>query len=247
MVPTIKVDTTNFERTLAEYMMYSRRTLVEAINEKAFFIARHAVHQTKKASERDIRTLFGQSIQLRPKQRGSGWMRGKKSQTSTFNTKGDRVDAPLFPVIINKRRGKGRGLYGKAMQVAAQRAFNARIRSIAFIRSGWLPAIRHLEQFSKYKRGAPPVGGGDAREYGKPKGGAEEAKPGDVVAARIWNDVGSQASRSKNVDMQKRIAAVVQWGSRGLNAAFALEVSSMNDYLERKMKVDADRFNAAAR
>lgn len=234
---TFTIHHDEFDRTLEEYFNHTKRTVAEALNEKAFFISRGAALYTHKASEGGIRTLFGQSVVLNKKKRGVGFR--KTRNLSLFSAQADTINAPLLAAIINKRRGKRGlpGLTGRAMLIEMNRVFNARIRSIAFIKSGWIPAIKHFEKFSKYKRNAPPMDNA-AKIVGAGKGGAVEATENAPIAS-LWNDVGI-GKRNKG-----RLEAVKRYGEEGLRKAFDAEVASMNEYIERKMNPDAERFNNA--
>ena len=138
----------------------------------------------------------------------------------------------LIGKMINKRRGiRGeKGLYGKEMSKAVGMVLAARRRSIAFLKSGWLPAIRILAGVVKQKRGVARADR-SSKIYGVPKGTATAAVNGFRVRAVIEN--AANATRD-NKD------ALIKYGEPALQKAFAFETQSMIDYMERKLKTAAN-------
>lgn len=139
----------------------------------------------------------------------------------------------ILGTIINKRRGaKGmKGLYGIEMAKEVEILYAARRRSVAFLKSGWLPAIRKLEAAveAKYRRGAPRTDR-TSKQYGRAKGEATPARTGWRVVARIVN--AAMATRDRKDALQK-------FGGPALQRAFDHEVSSMGEYIARKLRDSA--------
>lgn len=213
---TFKVDTSEFTRTLREYRKYSKRTLPVIVNTKAMFIARHAILETPKADKAKIERELGEFVSVN----GS-----KKKQL--LLAIGKKHDAPLAALIINARRGReGRpGLYGAKMAAAVRVFVAARIRSISFLKSGWLPAIKTLLPFSD-RRGGPRQEKG-VKQIGQPKGYGKPAREGWNVVAEIANT----ASDNKN-----NRGALWKYGGPALQRAFNAEAASMREYIEKKMR-----------
>ena len=108
---------------------------------------------------------------------------------------------------------------------------NARVRSVAFIRSGWLPALRRLARYSKYGRikfGLEDTG----KQFGQAKGGVSVATKQQGWNARtyIWNAAGGEA---------KHKGAIRKYGLPALEQAFRQETASMKQYLEKKLRESA--------
>lgn len=195
---TFKLNTKEFDRTLREYAKYSKRDVPVIVNTKAYYIARRAVAETPMADKKEIQDFI---------RRDSGKVAG---------------------MIINKRRGgRGeKGLYGKEMakSVAAMLAF--RIRARAFIKSGWLWAVKKLAPHAE-KIGGPSLGRGKPKEAGKPKGGATPATSGWKCVAKILNTVtAAWDNRSGAGDVAQP----------ALERAFEFERKSMLAYMERKQR-----------
>ncbi len=224
-----------FKETLGEYMRHTSRTLAVAINTKAYYIARKATWFTSKADKTKMQQQLGKFVRVaRMNKRGKMVMRREVELTKSSNS-----DAPLVALIINKRRGKNnqKGLYGREMAVAVRAMLASRLRSIAFLKSGWLPAIKSLAPFAD--RGSAPEMDSAARQFGSAKGSAKEAKETDKFpTAIIINSANS--TRDKNNALQK-------YGGSGLKQAFEDETRSMMQYINDKMKPDADRFNKEQR
>ncbi len=137
--------------------------------------------------------------------------------------------------IINKRKGaRGeKGLYGSDMAKAVELLYAARRRSVAFIKSGWLPAIRELEKLipSKYRRGAARKDN-SAKQIGDAKGNATPARAGFRVQAKIIN--AAIAKRDKK-------DALGKYGMIGLQRAFDFETKSMLEYIARALGQAANK------
>jgi hypothetical protein len=238
MNTTLFFDTSKFNEALREYMRVSSRTLQQAINTKAYYVARKATLYTHKADPTKIQSQLGGYIRVaHTTKTGRTVMRRKLSLTPSR----DDAMAPLAALIVNKRRGsKGLpGLQGSAMAAAIRNLIAARLRSVAFIKSGWLEAIRTLASLAD-RKGQPPIDN-MARQYGAAKGSATPAAAGgDVMIATILNAAVAKKGEGG-------FDALRRFGEAGLAMAFADEVQSMQEYIERKMQPDAERTNRKLR
>jgi len=196
---TFKVRDAGFARTLRRYREFSKRDPEVIVNTKAFYVARRAVLETPKTPPERIRALLAETG-------GYGLWR-----------------------IINWRRGQAGkpGLWGPAMKKAVRVVLAARLRSRAFLRAGWLPAIKRLEPLAE-KRGAPRADR-TVKARGADKGWATPARPGWVAKAIIANT--AQSRWDKGGALKRGVAA--------LGRAIAFEKQSMLAYIERKMKQTA--------
>jgi hypothetical protein len=251
MQAAVTVDTTRFKETVQQYMGWTSRSLTEACNEKAFRVSIRAVEETKKANAQEIKAVFGQATVLTLSKRR---VKGKSvyrrtGNLSTFSGQSREHKAPLLAVIINARRGEGRGLYGPAMTAEMNKVFGARMSSISFIRSSFIPAIKKLEPFSRYAKGVPSQDP-TAKIVGRPKGGADpaakielgSAKNPDKIEAKLWTSLGGEGKRGDKI-----MKATLEYARKGLEAAVEHERQSMEKYILDKMDADAARFNAANR
>ena len=189
------IDDRQFQATLRQYGILTKRSIPVIVNTKAFYIARRSVRETPAVTAGEIR----QFIKL-----DGGVVIGK---------------------IINARRGaKGeKGLYGDAMAKAVDTVLKARLRSRAFLKSGWLWAVKKLAPYAE-KIGS--LSQGSARASGTPKGGAIPAQEGWSVVAKIMNNV--------TAAWDDRDGAA-KYAVPALQRAIDAEEKSMRQYIERKM------------
>ncbi len=190
-----KVDMREFTSTLRKYTLLSKRDVPTICNTKAFYIARRATVETPAVTAQEIRKFIGQN---------GGETIGK---------------------IINKRRGaRGeKGLYGQDMTKAIALVRAARLRSRAFLKSGWLWAVKILEPLAE-RRGIPKVDRA-AKKMGKAKGTAIPATQGWRVASKIINTVTAAWDNEEGA---------AKYAEPALQRAFNAETQSMKDYIERK-------------
>lgn len=216
---------------MREYLKVTSRNLQLAINTKAFFIARKAIWFTHKADSYRIKAQLGQFVSVNRINK-----KGKISKRRELNlVKGTQHDAPLAALIINARRGKAGqpGLYGKKMTGAIKEMLAARARSVAFLKAGWLPAVKILAPHADAK-GQPPVDKG-AKQIGRPKGTGSPARAVIKMVAKIVNHATTR--RDTN-------GALLKWGARGLDRAFQDETRSIMQYLEDKIRKPTAQTNS---
>jgi hypothetical protein len=217
---SVRFSMREFDAALRKYVMLSKTAIPDIVNRKAFFIARGACRITPKADLKEIKTALGRMVT-------------HKDKTRTLYLKiARKVDAPLAAVIINKRRGeKGLpGLYGAMMTDAIESMLAARSRSIAFLKSGWLPAIRTLQGFVKSRFGAPTLDR-SAKQIGTPKGKGIPARNGWNVKAVIEN--AAAATHGKNKE------ALIKYGEPALAQAFRDETASTMREVEIRLRAAA--------
>lgn len=197
MQPTFRIDHREFDRTLQKYRELSKRSVQVIVNTKAFYIARRAVIETPRAKISEIKRFVSAD---------GGAIMGK---------------------IINKRRGERgeKGLYGAEMTTAIGLVLAARLRSRAFLASGWLPAVKALEPLAERIGGAVPRKDRTAKEFGQAKGYGKPASSGWTVRAIFANLAAARWDRGG----QARL------GMTALQKAFDFEVKSMKDYIQRKL------------
>ncbi len=212
----IQVDDREFTRTLRQYSRISRREIPDIVNTKAFFIARRAVIETHKADKSMIKTSLGTIL----KRKGGGRI--------LKLAKADKRDMSLAEAILRARAYRaGREQPDKtAIGALIENLIAARMRSIAFLKSGWLPAIKALEKLVKSKSGVARTDR-SPKQYGKAKGSAIPAHEGFRVSATIINAASADRDRK---------AALDKFGTPALARAFAFETKSMEEYMEEKLK-----------
>ncbi len=217
-------DQTTFNSVLDSYLAVTSRTLSSALNTKAYYIARGAARVTDKVAVATIEAQLGKIISVeRISKKGT-----KYNRKSLQLTMGRDSRAPLAGLIINKRRGQAGepGLQGRDMRDAIKRLLGARKKSVAFIASGWIPAIKTLARYAE-KVGGAPSDLETGKQFGAKKGMADPAKAGNKMIARIINSAMGKTANSR--------AAHAKHGSRGLQRAFDAETASMLQYLRDRL------------
>jgi len=221
----ITINTREFNAALRKYAELSKRTLPEIINRKAYFIARRAVFETPKASRVEIRQKLGRiskrNGQLKLVRLSWAWRR----------------DMPMAEAIIRARfhrDGKPQPTKDQVQELMIQLIL-ARTRSIAYFKSGWLPAIQKLEAFVKSKFGAARRDR-DARVKGRLKGNATPARPGWRPKATIENATGVGGKLDSGA---KRGKALEKYGTPALQRAIDFETRGTLQEIDRRMKAAA--------
>lgn len=219
-----KIDAKEFTDTLNRYRTLSKRDPKTICDTKAFFIARRATLETMKASKQSITGDLGKIIRVKKEP-----VALRLKTVRRFTRWGLEYQAPLAALIINARRGRAGkpGLFGAAMTEAIHNMIAARLKSIAFIKSGWIPAIKTLMPFAD-KKGAPRQD--KAEQLGRPRGYARPAASNWKASAVLVNT----ASTTRD---QKQ--ALLKYGGPGLQRAFDAETASMRQYMEDKLRGSA--------
>src|SRR5690349_3371203 len=144
---SFKMDFREWDRAVPAYMSVTERALPDVLNKKAYYIARRSLWGTPAVSKEPISNELGQIVR-----------NGKKSQIVSL-TPSRTSGVPLAALIVNrdlKRAGKP-GLTGEAMKEAIMKLIARRQRSRAFLKAGWLPAIKTLQfSFTGSRAGLPP-------------------------------------------------------------------------------------------
>jgi len=216
MVPGIRINTSEFQRTLRSYVQHSKKDVADIINAKAFFIARGAARNTMMASKEDIRSGLWKEVSIKGK------------------------PAPLVGVMAEKwakeKYGKGYSPKSKAglsaLKAAVKQIQAARMRARAFMRSGWIPAIkgfaRKMDAKDRFEAGKRHLGMSES-SFKNPKGGFSAANPGILARAILWNASVAKRGEDPGGKLDKIAGAA-------LKEAIDDETASMRAYIERKMR-----------
>lgn len=235
LVTNTKVDAGYFISKWRGYVKVMSRTLPQAINDKLFMISRASLWFTHKADRADIQKTLGRVSVSNVKATG-------KKRYAHRLVKAKMHDAPLIALMLQKRMMKkeGHGYSGpnrfSNMKADIQKVLAARNRSVAYIKSGWVPAIKKLAEVTSIPTKYPFPD--DATESGKAKGSAQLAQVGDVMRGVIENEAFSTRDKT---------GAFEKYGERGLQAGFDNEGKEIESYIAKKTQPAADDFNASQR
>lgn len=182
---SITVNTKEFDKAMKEYLKYSKRTFVEAINQHAYYTARNATQTTYAADKEAIRRDLEKPAEVYP-------------------------EVPLAAILVNKElasKGK-KGLTGEKMRVAVEKFIKKKQSHRNFLRAGWIPAIKKLASVVPKKNGTK-IPSGTAKK-GRNFGGATAAKDAWKTVCSIWNsalgkDESSRAVRYVEEGAQKAL------------------------------------------
>ena len=227
------VDDREFQRTLRAYARQSRRDAADIVNRKALFVSLRAIKETPKADKLAIGKELSALI-FDFKQTAKGYIRKLKTATR-FGRFGQTHEVPIVALLINAQRGRQgkKGLYGDAMKQAVQKFISARQRTVAFLRSGWLPAVKVLSPLVRNKSGAPKVDS-ETMHRRPGAGGAIAASEGWRVKATIHNAIAAGGK-----DAQHHAQGVERYGVPALQRALKLEEQDMRQFMEDKARESA--------
>lgn len=196
--PSVSVDMSDFRQKFRKYLQYTKKSLSEAVNEKAYFIALNAYRLTPAVARSDITSELLQPSRAIPR----------------------LTLAQMLAMTRKSKRNKKASLEQQGRLI-----MRARQRSVAFLKAGWIPALRTLAVAIQKRFG---------KTYkGRPKGGAAPARTASIrPIASLWNDVRGGKTPSAKVH-----AILVN----ALQAAVNKEAASMAFYVERKLQQAAQK------
>lgn len=221
---TAKLDTREFDTTLRRYSEVTLKSIPTILNTKAWRIATAAMRNTPKADRAEIERDLGK-VMLGKRIKGG---RGKREFSLKLQS-ADAYHAPLAALLVNK--GRHPGLFGTAMQEAIRTFIGKRNSSIAFLKSGWIPAIRALWPLAEKKDFSTLRVAKTRRDWGSVK----TAKPGWNSEVIIENFANSPKDKK---------GALQIYGFPALQKAFNDEAISMKKYIERKLAENARKVGA---
>ena len=124
MASGMQFDMKQFHSSMGLYVKVSKRDFAYIVNKRAINIAFKAMKKTKAATAKKVRADLLRKAKV-PGRRG-------KQRPS------------MAALIVNKKEA-GKGLYGAAMKEKIRELIKLRTRTIAYIKSGFLGVIRHIE------------------------------------------------------------------------------------------------------
>lgn len=243
--PTFNADVETFKSVLKRYADGTNKPIAQTINNRMLDVAIKAYMYTKKADRARLEKQFGaiaQQIKL-TKSKLTHWKGGKAfkpikvrrgSMILGQSTSGDK--SLLAASLIYNYRRKKRGLdplHGFELHRATYKFVSAVMRSIGFLKSGYIPSMKLFNSQKKRLAGEPGFSKlpfERKEQAGKPKGYAYKATESQMRAtiansARGILDVGipyaSRAlqdaskymrqilARNLNEDMRKRLGGIV--------------------------------------
>jgi hypothetical protein len=228
MATVFNFDSREFNATLRRYKQVSQASWPDICNRKALFIAMGAQNQTPKAGWGDAREKLGAIITTTAiiGKRGPG-RRMRLSLDPIYNY----YDTLAVKIVVARLRRAGKPIPSAGdLKAMALQMIRVRAASVAFIKSGWRPAIQILKRRT---RGTPAETDPAARQIGVAKGGAEAAKKGDMCRVVIFNLAQAKKFGTKHKN------ALFEFGGPALARAFAEEQRTTEAEIEKRMRADA--------
>lgn len=238
MKPTLQVEVRGFNEVLKEIAKQSSREAVDVVNGRLLAVIIKALKFTEKANAQQIAADLGQvGNQFRYTRTG----RVKRGQMIL------REDSFAARIVNARRRdyaGPDYMLWGNALDEAARKLIASRMRSVAFIKSGWIWALRQLAPLVKFGRKSNPDK--DARAIGQPKGSALPSRPNarGIFTASAENTALIAGGGKNQAPGPHNPLPVAE---RGLRKAFEDEKFEMERHLKRKFMEAAKRAGAQVR
>lgn len=172
------IDIKEWQAAVRDFAQQSSRELPDIINRSAGSISLKALMGTKRVDRDDIRDALVTAGKV-------DFRKGKRGQWKATVSK---EFTGLAYALAQKRK---LGEQGKALEQRVRKLVNARIRSVGFLASGWLPCI---DKFRKWMKG---YGRPDLRKRGKrPLGEGVVATESLKPVATVENFVGAKNSQA---------------------------------------------------
>lgn len=231
MTPTVIINLPEFNRLLQQCAENSSRTYPEVANGQSLAFASRAIRATEKASANEIAVELGQIAT----QRRVSKKTGRVSFRRIFRTD----TSSLAHIIVNWRRRKQgqNAIWGDELDEKAKRLIGARLRAVAFIKSGWIYAIRTLSRAVGYGDRRDRIGRGEtARMSGQPKGFARPART--AISSLVVCEIGNTALISHDGRNPLPVA------ERGAQRAMQETIADMRRHMEQKLGRVLKRYSA---
>lgn len=210
MSVTVTADTSQFDKTMKEYIQWSRRQPSEIVNAKLYFIALQSMNTTKAATKQQVRGSLQQPSRKYP----------------------NRTLGEILTYIQLRQKGKF-PRKSATLATKVEKFIKRRENHIQFLRSGWIPAMKKLNFWNKrgditFVKSKAPKQPKGIKQFGIDKGDVDPARE-NMLKARgtIFNFIGEGKQASPTV--QGILAD-------GLQKGVAAEVTSMKSYIKDKFE-----------
>ena len=239
MRATITLDASRWKAAAIALKRESSRSIVDFTNGQALFVASNAIKFTKKAIRQSIERQLG-VVSSREKLRGGtagakGWVRITKRTL--------REDSYAARIVAARFRKTGRWMIrGATLEEKAINLIAAKVRSVAFIRSGWIAAVKLLSAIV-YKK--PRLLRGAIAEIGQTKNPKGWVRPATfslngIIECVIANT--ALISESKYSTWHGKKGNPIPIAKAGLRQALDFAAANMEKELARRLKEDLSRF-----
>jgi hypothetical protein len=236
----IEFSFTEFDATLKQYMALSRKTSREIVLRKSMELAGGfgkaspgALQLTHRAEAEKIKAQLSRGVSQELVLSTKGKTKGKFKRSNRKIVIDDER-GNLAARIINSRlvrEGKP-PIWGADLAKKAQKLIAARARSVGYIASGWIAAIKGIAP----KLGRSPTSGG-TKVFGEPEGDF-------VDDTGNWNNPAVTIINQAFKGRDPKPSQMMTVAEDGLRKAVQKVTASMRTYIAKKLQADADKFNA---
>jgi hypothetical protein len=223
MTPLYKTDQDSVRRlqgALQQYRRVTQRSDIYIVNKALRNVAMRAVRHTRQADRGQLARKLGASII--PLARG---------RSRRYNYKPTTVAYAMF---IGECKRLGRPIPKGPMLAAAVVIFTRnKLRSVAFMRAGWVPSINALSRLTRESAGDVRSLLGGKKGFG---GSVAARAIGSFVAGEIYNASISHKSPTS-------AWALATYAGPALDIAIGEEAADKWDYAQKQLDKNADDFN----
>lgn len=225
MTPTFHVAAGEFNRALKDIAAESSRTFPEVVNGQGLALATRALKLTRKANANKIAVTLGQVASQAFGKKGQKLSRRRPKRVFAEDRR-----SLGYRIAVKRLLESGKSFTDKDVVDYMRKLVGARIRSAAFIASGWIYAIRTLSKLVGYKNAG--VVKYSASETARMKGWAKGyAKP----ATRVWSGIVECEIANTALIHRDGGTSPKQVAEAGLALAFVDSVKDMRRHLQEKM------------
>ena len=230
MAKAFQVDISRFEKLLANAAGVSSEVSAKALNRKAYFIARRSLELTPRAKRADIEALGLRTVSTRTRFSES---RGRNLTVRKFNaSQAELADNYRRSLLFHGKRAKVMAYASRADMAADARKWVAKkLRSIGFLASGWVPALRALSTKVPGGEFKPFVDDVNYRGTRQRKGFARPANPKSRNPVAIIANTINMDRHGNPIPPAPR---AMMW--RAVERAISEERGQTEKYLKTKLK-----------
>jgi hypothetical protein len=237
MQTVFTVDMGEFRKAAQALLQTSSRSCVDFTNGQMLRVASNAIKFTQKANRSKIERQLGvvsSRIKARSGEAGKkGWVR--------ITNRVLRKDSLAERILLAKFRKTGKwGIKGKDLAEKAMNLVKAKVRSVAFIKSGWIPAVRILSGIVYKKPQIERISLTNIK-LGQDKGGclpATKNLPTCTIANTALNTLGRFST------WHGKAGNPIPVAQDGLRAALNWSAKDMMAKLAERLKADLKPFGA---
>ena len=226
----VTVDTSALRAVIPKYEAATGHDLAYVINRAGRNVAFRALEHTPRADKAQIESSLQQVH--------AHQIRGVNTPTGKLGRRLKKPRPILFPtnlavtLLVARLKKKGKPIPSRmTLSYQALAMVAARLRSVSFLKSGWLEGIRLFSEAAEMGKG----GVKEVKAYGQKKGHAIVAVPANEVSALLDNSAYGKGrpvvGKSRNAQ-----ASLLQYAGPALQQAITETAADMKAYAEKRVE-----------